>query len=440
MTSRLSEFADALRHSPGLLRLAFVRWVNQFGDGFFQAALGGAILFNPERQTEPAAIAVGFVVLLLPYSAIGPFIGTMLDRWDRRNVLIWAAVVRCVLVLAASAVLFASLNGPALLLIALGAIGVSRFVLAGLSASLPNVVAARYLVPANAVLVTLGAGFAGLGAAGSIAVVAVVGEGDFGSGIATATSVVAPVAAGVAAWGFRAGALGPGRVTLLLARSARAWRTEAAAVARGLVTGARAVWDAPGVTTALSALGAHRIVFGINTLIMVLILQDPEGSLVLPGGLAGFGLAIAAAASGMVLAAVLVPFLIPLLGRTRTIVFGVALALTTQLAFVRILEQDALILAAFLLGIAGQTIKLCSDAAMQIEITDDKRGRVFALQDMVFNAAFVAAIAIAAAFVDPDGRSVSLVYGGAIIYCLALAGIALNARRRAPVRKWWRRT
>ncbi|WP_064439982.1 MFS transporter [Hoyosella altamirensis] len=433
----MSEFADAMRHSPGLARLAVVRWVNQFGDGFFQAALGGAILFNPERQTEPIAIAVGFVVLLLPYSLIGPFIGTMLDRWDRRLVIVWAAVIRCGLVAAASIVLFASINGPILLLIALAAIGVSRFVLSGLSASLPNVVAQQHLVPANAVLVTLGAGFAGLGASASILVVSLVGEGDVGSGTATAVSILAPLAGGVAAWGFAQGSLGPGRLTMLLTRSQRTWRTEVAAVATGLATGARAVWHSPGVTTALAALGAHRITFGVNTLIMVLLLQDPEGSLRLPGGLAGFGLAIAATATGMVIAAVLMPFVIPRLGRTRTIVSGVILALAAQVVFVRMLDQDSLIIAAFLFGIAGQSIKLCSDAAMQIEIPDGKRGRVFALQDMVFNAAFVAAIAIAASFVAPDGRSISLVYAGAVIYALALAGIALNARRRVRNRWFW---
>ena len=73
-----------LRESPGLGRLALVRFSSQFGDGMFQAALGGAILFNPERETDPVAIAAGFAVLLLPYSVIGPFAGALLDRWDRR--------------------------------------------------------------------------------------------------------------------------------------------------------------------------------------------------------------------------------------------------------------------------------------------------------------------------------------------------------------------
>ena len=64
----------------------------------FQAALGGAVLFNPERQADPLAVAAGLAVLLLPYSLIGPFAGALLDRWDRRRVLMFASLLRAVLV------------------------------------------------------------------------------------------------------------------------------------------------------------------------------------------------------------------------------------------------------------------------------------------------------------------------------------------------------
>src|SRR5690606_40582627 len=95
----------AVRASPGALRLTLVRFAGQFGDGMFQAALSGAILFNPERETDPLAIAAGFAVLLLPYSLIGPYAGALLDRWDRRTVLLVANLLRIVLILTAAAVL-----------------------------------------------------------------------------------------------------------------------------------------------------------------------------------------------------------------------------------------------------------------------------------------------------------------------------------------------
>ena len=82
----------ALRH--GFRRLLGVRFAIQLADGMFQAALGGAVLFNPERQADPLAVAAGLAVLLLPYSLIGPFAGALLDRWDRRRVLMFASLLR----------------------------------------------------------------------------------------------------------------------------------------------------------------------------------------------------------------------------------------------------------------------------------------------------------------------------------------------------------
>src|SRR5919201_1235862 len=68
-------------------RLYATRLAAQFGDGVFQASLAGAILFNPERQTDAADVAAGFAVILLPYSLVGPFAGVLLDRWWRQRVL-----------------------------------------------------------------------------------------------------------------------------------------------------------------------------------------------------------------------------------------------------------------------------------------------------------------------------------------------------------------
>lgn len=442
MAKRRGSFRTAVRQSPGVARLAAVRWSSQFGDGFFQAALSGAILFNPERETEPKAIALGFVVLLLPYSLVGPFAGAMLDRWDRRKVLVWATVARGAVTLAATAVLFASAAwGPAdysvLLVLALAAVGISRFMLAGVSAALPNLVAPGRLVATNSVLATVGAGLAGVGAAVSIVLITLLGESDFASGVAVAASAGGFVVAGIASAGFPAHALGPhlrhpfDPSTHRHHPTAAARAADAQAVAAGLVVGARAVWRAPGVTSALAALGAHRVAFGLNTLLMVLLLRQHD-SVRVPGGLAGFGVAIACASAGMLLAAVLTPFVVPRLGRTRTIVAAAAAATVAQLALATQLTSAAMLAAAFCLGVAGQTIKLVGDAAMQIEISDDERGRVFALQDTVFNIAFVAAIGAASLHAPADGKSLPIALAGAAAYALGLAAIALNSRRRAP--------
>ncbi|KZF07042.1 MULTISPECIES: MFS transporter [unclassified Rhodococcus (in: high G+C Gram-positive bacteria)] len=422
-----ASFRTRLRESPGVGKLTTIRFAGQFGDGLFQAALSGAILFNPERATNPAEIAAGFAVLLVPYSLVGPFAGALLDRWDRRSVLLWANIVRMVLIVATAILLCAGEDATPLLLLALATVGLSRFVLAGASASLPHVVRQSWLVPMNSVLATVGSGFAAAGAGLAVAVIGVIGAGDFGSGVAVGLSATGSVVGALAAARFRPRSLGPGIES----------RTDSPLkdVAEGLKSGAQAVWRSAGVTTAMLGIGAHRIVFGINTLIMVLVLRETTSS-TLPGGLAGFGIAVGASAVGMFLAALITPFAVPRFGRTRTIAAALVLAIVAQLGAVSGLTQTSLLIGAFLLGIAGQTVKLSGDAAMQIEIDDAHRGRVFALQDTVFNVAFVAALAAAAFAVGPDTTDLSqdpsvhiLVFVGAGIYALGLAAAVVNTGR-----------
>ncbi|HVK25644.1 MAG TPA: MFS transporter, partial [Actinokineospora sp.] len=174
----------------GFRRLLYSRFAAQWGDGLFQAGLAGAVLFNPEREADPMAIAAGFTALLLPYSLIGPFAGALLDRWDRRRVLVVANLLRGLLILVSAATVIAGASGTTLFTLALVVIGISRFVGSGLSASLPHVVPTRNLVEANALATTLGAVIAVLGAGCAVGLRALFGDDDLGSGLTTAAAVI----------------------------------------------------------------------------------------------------------------------------------------------------------------------------------------------------------------------------------------------------------
>ncbi|MDQ3786212.1 MAG: MFS transporter, partial [Actinomycetota bacterium] len=181
----------------GFRRLLFSRFSSQWGDGLFQTGLAGAVVLNPERAVSPAEIAAGFVVLLLPYSVIGPFAGALLDRWDRRRVLVVANLTRGALILLSAVCVGTGVAGFPILLLALIVIGISRFVGAGLSASLPHVVPVPNLVEANALAVTLGAVISVLGGGCAVGLRALFGEDNVGSGLTAAVAVVGSV---LAAW------------------------------------------------------------------------------------------------------------------------------------------------------------------------------------------------------------------------------------------------
>ncbi|WP_405487368.1 MFS transporter [Nocardia sp. NBC_00511] len=433
---KLAAARTGLRENPGTLRLTGVRLSAQFGDGMFQAALSGAILFNPERETDPVAIAGGFAALLLPYSIIGPYAGALLDRWDRRLVLLVATVLRAVLIVATAIGLLAGIHATALLLGALSVVGVSRFVGAGVSASLPRVLSQRWLVPMNSVLATVASGCAILGAGVAFSLIGLIGAGDFASAVAVATAATGSIVGAVLVAGFRPRALGPERVDDV--PQARP-RSTVRAIAAGLREGATSAWRSREVTTTFLGIGAHRVVFGADTLLMVLVLRRGDEAAV-GKHLAKFSAAISATGAGMLTAAVVAPFLIPRLGRPRTVVAMLAVATVVQLTLVTPItiatgdrERQAellLLAAAFLLGLAGQVIKLTGDAAMQINIDDAHRGQVFALQDTIFNITFVLALAGSALLIPADGRSPGLVMGAAAVYGCGMLAIAVNARRR----------
>ena len=71
-------------------RLLRVRWTGQMTDGIFQSALASFILFSPERQANALGAALAFAVVLLPYSVIGPFVGTILDRVSRQRAIVFS--------------------------------------------------------------------------------------------------------------------------------------------------------------------------------------------------------------------------------------------------------------------------------------------------------------------------------------------------------------
>jgi len=411
-----------LVRTRGYRRLLAVRFTTQWADGMFQAALGGAVLFNPERQADPLAVAAGLAVLLLPYSVIGPFAGALLDRWDRRRVLMGANLVRAALVVVVAAVVLAGGAGLPLYLAALAVAGVSRFVLSGLSVALPHVVPRRHLVEANTLAVTAGAAMAALGGASAIGLRELLGPHDAGSAAVVLAAVVGSLIAAVLAAGFRRGRLGPDRTD--------EHQTTVGTVLHGLTDGARATIDTPSVAASFLALAAHRLAFGISTLLSLMLFRyafTDAGPL--RAGMAGLGEAVVLAAAGLGTAALLTPMMVRRWGRPRTVRVALLVAVAMQLTLAALLSLPAVLVAAFVLGATGQIVKLCTDAAVQGEAGDEVLGRVFALYDIVFNVGYVLAVAAAAVLSPPDGRAPLLLAAAALLYVLGWMGHDLQLRR-----------
>jgi hypothetical protein len=118
-------------------------------------------------------------------------------------------------------------------------------------------------------------------------------------------------------------------------------------------------------------------------------------------------------------------------GRYATANGALAVAAAVQLAGAG-LQLAVMVVCGFLLGAAGQVVKLCADTAIQVDVDDALRGHVFSVQDSLFWLAFIGAITAAAAVVPQDGHSPALVLAGTVLYLCGLAAHSIVGRRGQP--------
>jgi MFS family permease len=403
-------------------RLLETRLLAQFGDGVFQAALAGTVLFNPQRAADPVAVAAGFAILLLPYSAVGPFAGVWLDRWSRRQVLVWANLLRAGLVAVVAVLVLTGLAGTLFYTAGLAVFSVNRFILAALSAALPHTTDPADLVSANAVSTTSGAVATVIGGGAGLLLSQLAGSGNAGYAALTLAAAVPYLGSAAAGSGFGRPDLGPDQVV-------RSARLSAGEVTRGMIAGARHAWSRPPAAAALLAIALHRVCFGLLTLMTLLLYRNGVHSWgVFPGGLTGLSEVLGAGAIGTFLAAVVTPPVVRRLGKPRWITLSLVGGAVTQVGLGLPFLPPTIVAAGFALGFVTQAIKICVDTTLQETVADDYRGRVFSVYDTLYNVTFVGAVVLAAFVLPASGVSYPMLITVGAGYLLAAAGYARTTR------------
>ena len=391
-------FWELLRH-PRLSRLLGVRWSGQATDGLFQSALASFVLFSPERQADALSAAVAFAVVLLPYSLVGPFVGTILDRVSRQRALLFANAARGLNLLVVAWLVFSGQTGVELTVFVLIAFGINRLILAGLSAGLPLVIESKSLISANALAVTGGSVLVVLGGGLGVAIrnlfdsLAVADHADAmlvliaSGGYLTASLMalrlgrkeIGPLPHEVKEASLKEG--------LIEMREGFAFlRTHQDAI-RGIL--ATAVQRGGITALTLTALLLQRNTFNSP--------DNPED------GLRGFGIVLAIAGIGITLGALTAPYGVTRFGRHRWIKWSMLLSAFGPLILVVSQTEIALALTGFFVALCGQNVKVTNDALVQSKIDDYYRGRVFAVYDVLVNGAIVSGGLIAALLLPTSG-------------------------------------
>lgn len=400
----------------GFRRLLTVRVLSQAADGVYQVALATHVVFSPEKQTSPVAIASAMAVLLLPYSLIGPFAGVLLDRWQRRQVFLYGNLLRAVTACATALLVLGGASDWLFYTSALCVTAVNRFVLAGLSAALPRVVDPGRLVMANALSPT----------AGTLATTA-------GGGLALAVRVLAADSDAAVVL------LGAGLYLCAALSSLRMPRTllgpdtglpkpklmnALVSTLQGILAGLRHLAQRRQATRVLLAMSLLRFCYGALT-VMVLMLCRYAWSSGQSQGLALLGLAVGASGAGFFAAAVLTPWGVGHAGPYGWMAACAGSSAVLVPALGLPFAPVPTLIAAFVLGLVTQGSKIVTDTVVQSAVEDAFRGRVFSVYDVLFNVAFVGAAAVAALILPADGRSATLLVTVAVIY----ASVALLMAR-----------
>jgi MFS family permease len=141
----------------------------------------------------------------------------------------------------------------------------------------------------------------------------------------------------------------------------------------------------------LELMTVHRLLFGLLTVWSIVLIRfrlevtkDDE-----PAALAGLASIAMALGAGLVVAALVTPPLVRVLGGRRSAALAMAAAGAASVAAWFGPRLTSLVVAWVVLGASAQILKIVVDTVLQRSVDDDYRGRVFIAYDLVFNVAFV---------------------------------------------------
>lgn len=416
-----------LWHARGFRRLTYVRLVSQAGDGMFQVAIATAFFFDPTQAATARDIAIGFVILLAPFTLVGPFVGPLIDRWQRQRILLVGNVTRVAMVIAICAVLV--VDGPNWILytLALLALSVNRFLNAAMTAGIPKVVQPHELLTANAIMPTLGTIASAIGGA----------TGGIVTFIAPATSdsslaMTALAGSGLALTGAAATTLLLGRGDLGPDNPLAALRLAHQVRQLGRELSEGVVYLKTRVTPfqALGVMAAQRLLYGVMFVSAILIsrniLGDPDHP---EQAIQKFTVVLAFAALGFGLAAVITPSIANRMEPQRWIVLSLLVGAAGQAVLAISAQPWALFTTAIVVSYAVQAAKIAVDTIVQRDTEDAVRGRAFTLYDMAFNLAFILS-AVVGALVLPDTGYSRPVTAALVATYLIVAAIYVRAPRK----------
>ncbi|HEV2756235.1 MAG TPA: MFS transporter [Actinomycetota bacterium] len=394
----------------------------QAGDGLVQVALAASIVFGGQKGFDlegaksPDDLLRIALYIFVPYTVVSPFLGVVIDRWDRRRLLMVANAFRAGVI---GIIALAGVDGlPDAVVFGafLLTLSSTRVVLATKSAAVPDTLQGSSLVEANAVS-QLGGALFQLGGAG-IALIA--------KKYLDAEPIVL-----AGALVYLVGALFPLAMKRMDPDRARtSFGAELAHVARSIMQGFREVARTPKAGASITTYFWLRFLWsftlvGIGFTARELLADDDLQVAVFTGGAGAVG-----AALGFLFAS-------KLLQRVRStaqLVLSASTVAGLAVALLGALEMKlSIAVLAFFLGLGFFLAKISLDSLVQEALGADFRGRAFSLYDIAYNLAWVLAAGIMKVAWSDDVKG-ALLAGAGIVFLLGIAALGAWFKRAGLLR------
>jgi hypothetical protein len=389
------------------------------GDGIVQGALaktiafGGKAGFSLDEARSPRHILALVLLTYLPYMLISPFMGVVIDRFDRRKLLILANGFRSV-VIALIAFGATSLPDPVLITALVLTLASTRLVLAIKSSGMPTVLGGRDLMQGNSISQAGQAVFQLVGAG-----LALVGTKLVSAGVV--------ILGGAIVYGV--GALFAAR-TRNLAEGTRTSRIvqEAKRILRDIGEGIRQIRRRPPAALGVTSFLTLRTLISFGSLVFAL-----QARAILGGKSSSTAVIIAglAAALGAALGFVLAQMLKDRVAPPRLIVGAMLVAGVGFVALGGIQTTFGLSVVAFVAALSYFVGKISADTIMQQSLPDEYRGRGFSFFDVAYNLAWILPALVLFATWTTGRARLLMIAAGALFLLLGLA-TSMWYRRLGP--------
>jgi hypothetical protein len=384
----------------------------QAGDGIVQAALAKLIVFGNQKGFDvegartPDELLRIVLYVFVPYTVVSPFLGVLIDRWDRRKLLFVANGLRAAVIAVVALVGTETVPDTALFLAFLLTLASTRLVLATKAAALPAALGERDLVEGNAVSQLGGAMFQ-LGGAGAALVAASVVAAE------PIVIVGALVYAGGAMFALAVRRVGE-------AHGRTSFVAELGRVARSIADGVREVARTPKAGAAITTYFWLRFLWSFAIVAIGFVARD----LLADEDIAILIITAGTGAAGAALGFLLADRLHGRVPSTAHLVFSASWVAGLAVAILGGLQIGAAIaVLTFFLGLGFFLAKISLDTLVQEALGDDFRGRAFSLYDIAYNLAWVLAAVVLKIAWSRSAQGL-LIAGGGVVFLIGLTVIA----------------